>query len=69
MTDFDAYDEFGDFDGTDAHPLMTALGQGLPITLLVDLIDPKGPRSFEMYAREQSGRRAITSDVDSAMTA
>jgi hypothetical protein len=36
-----------------AHPLMTALGRGLPITLLVDLIDPNGPRSAEMYERER----------------
>jgi len=35
------------------HPLMTALGRGLPITLLVDLIDPNGPRSAEMLEREQ----------------
>jgi hypothetical protein len=34
------------------HPLMTALGRGLPITLLVDLIDPAGPRSREMFERE-----------------
>ena len=34
------------------HPLMAALGHGLPITLLVDLIDPNGPRSFEMFERE-----------------
>jgi hypothetical protein len=35
-----------------AHPLMRALGHGLPITLLVDLIDPNGPRSHEMFERE-----------------
>jgi hypothetical protein len=34
------------------HPLMTALGRGLPITLLIDLIDPAGPRSQEMFERE-----------------
>jgi hypothetical protein len=34
------------------HPLMTALGRGLPITLLVDLIDPSGPRSRELFERE-----------------
>ncbi len=39
------------------HPLMTALGRGLPITLLVDLIDPNGPRSAEMYEREGAGER------------
>lgn len=37
---------------TSVHPLLTALGRGLPITLLVDLIDPNGPRSAEMYERE-----------------
>ena len=31
---------------------MTALGRGLPITLLIDLIDPAGPRSQEMFERE-----------------
>jgi hypothetical protein len=36
----------------DQHPLMTTLGRGLPITLLIDLIDPNGPRSLEMYERE-----------------
>jgi hypothetical protein len=34
------------------HPLMTALGRGLPIALLIDLIDPAGPRSQEMFERE-----------------
>jgi hypothetical protein len=38
------------------HPLMTALGRGLPITLLVDLIDPGGPRSAEMLERERPAR-------------
>jgi hypothetical protein len=42
-------------DDIDQHPMMTALGLGLPITLLVDLVDPNGPRSAEMYAREQAG--------------
>jgi hypothetical protein len=37
---------------TSVHPLMTALGRGLPITLLVDLVDPNGPRSAEMFERE-----------------
>lgn len=36
------------------HPLMKALGRGLPITLLIDLIDPNGPRSHEMFEREGS---------------
>jgi hypothetical protein len=34
------------------HPLMTALSRGLPISLLIDLIDPAGPRSQEMFERE-----------------
>lgn len=38
------------------HPLMKAMRRGLPITLLVDLIDPNGPRSHEMFERE--GKRA-----------
>jgi len=38
--------------GRDEHPLMTAMGRGLPITLLIDLVDPNGPRSAEMFARE-----------------
>ena len=41
------------------HPLMKAMRRGLPITLLVDLVDPNGPRSHEMFERE--GKRA---DVD-----
>jgi hypothetical protein len=36
----------------DQHPLMTALGRGLPISLLIDLVDPFGPRSLEMFERE-----------------
>jgi hypothetical protein len=38
------------------HPLMKAMRRGLPITLLVDLLDPNGPRSHEMFERE--GKRA-----------
>jgi hypothetical protein len=54
------------------HPLMTALGRGLPITLLVDLIDPNGPRSREMFERE--GKRAdadvlVIPDLTIAQTA
>ena len=41
------------------HPLMTAMGRGLPITLLIDLIDPAGPRSQEMFERE-----GISADAD-----
>jgi hypothetical protein len=41
------------------HPLMAALGLGLPITLLVDLIDSQGPRSHEMFDRE-----GLTADAD-----
>ncbi len=44
--------EIRDTSSADVHPLMTALGRGLPITLLVDLIDPNGPRSAEMFERE-----------------
>ena len=38
------------------HFLMKAMRRGLPITLLVDLVDPNGPRSHEMFERE--GKRA-----------
>ena len=41
------------------HPLLTALGRGLPITLLIDLIDPNGPRSAEMLERERPTRREV----------
>ena len=41
------------------HPLMKAMRCGLPITLLVDLVDPNGPRSREMFERE-----AIKADAD-----
>jgi hypothetical protein len=34
------------------HPLMAALGRGLPITLVIDVIDPAGPCSQEMFERE-----------------
>jgi hypothetical protein len=39
----------------DGHPLMGALAKGLPVTLLIDLVDPNGPRSHEMYEREGIG--------------
>jgi hypothetical protein len=55
-------------DDVDQHPMMTALGQGLPITLLVDLIDPNGPRSAEMYARERPGA-SPAAHRDTAQTA
>jgi hypothetical protein len=38
------------------HPLMSAMRRGVPITLLIDLVDPNGPRSQEMFERE--GKRA-----------
>lgn len=44
----------------DVHPLMTALSHGLPITLLVDLLDPNGPRSAEMYKREGVTASAVS---------
>lgn len=39
---------------------MGALAHGLPITLLVDLIDPNGPRSAEMYEREAAANDVRT---------
>jgi hypothetical protein len=48
------------------HPLMTALGRGLPITLLVDLIDPSGPRSQEMYQRESTSPDAVVLTIPEA---
>jgi hypothetical protein len=45
------------------HPLMTALGRGLPITLLVDLIDPSGPRSHELFEREGTSMNSMDADV------
>jgi hypothetical protein len=52
-----------------AHPLMGALAQGLPITLLADLMDPAGPRSAEIYAREGFGGLSMTVNPESAQTA
>jgi hypothetical protein len=54
------------------HALMKALHRGLPITLLVDLIDPNGPRSHELFERE--GKRAdadvlVIPEVARALTA
>ena len=45
------------------HPLMTALGRGLPITLLIDLIDPSGPRSHELFEREGTSINSPDADV------
>ena len=41
---------------TDARPdsdVMELLRQGIPLTLLLDLADPCGPRSDELYAVER----------------
>ncbi|MDP9394096.1 MAG: hypothetical protein M3Q27_07500 [Actinomycetota bacterium] len=35
------------------HPVMGALSRGVPITLLCDLFDPRGPRSQDIYAVER----------------
>ena len=55
-------------DDLEQHPLMGALALRLPITLLVDLIDPSGPRSAEMFATERPGLRVLDGDA-TAMTA
>jgi hypothetical protein len=34
------------------HPVMAALGQGVPLTLLMDLADPSGPDSRTVLATE-----------------
>ena len=41
-----------DRDSGCPHVLMEVIRRGIPITLLVDLIDPNGPRSGEMFERE-----------------
>jgi hypothetical protein len=53
----------------DEHPLMGALAKGLPITLLIDLIDPNGPRSHEMYEREAIGSDERAAAPTTARTA
>ena len=35
-----------------AHPVMTALARGIPVTLLMDLLDPSGPDSRAVLATE-----------------
>jgi len=35
-----------------AHPVMTALARGIPVTLLMDLLDPAGPDSRTVLATE-----------------
>jgi hypothetical protein len=35
-----------------AHPVMTALARGIPVTLLMDLLDPAGPDSRTVLAIE-----------------
>jgi len=35
-----------------AHPVMTALARGIPVTLLMDLLDPSGPDSRTVLATE-----------------
>ena len=36
----------------DQHAVMTAIHNGVPITLICDLADPAGPRSAEILAWE-----------------
>ena len=36
------------------HPVMAALANGCPLTLLVDLADPDGPDSRRIMAREHA---------------
>jgi hypothetical protein len=52
-----------------AHPLMSALALGLPITLLVDLIDPNGPRSHEMFDLEDISPDAAVLTIPEAARA
>ena len=35
-----------------AHPVMAALARGIPVTLLMDLLDPSGPDSRSVLATE-----------------
>ena len=35
-----------------AHPVMTALARGIPVTLLMDLLDASGPDSRSVLATE-----------------
>ena len=36
------------------HPVMAALADGCPLTLLIDLTDPQGPDSKRIMAREHA---------------
>ena len=36
------------------HPVMAALADGCPLTLLIDLTDPRGPDSKRILAREHA---------------
>ena len=36
------------------HPVMAALAAGCPLTLLIDLTDPRGPDSKRIMAREHA---------------
>ena len=54
MRDSSAVDVMPVIAGTSpaAHPVMTALARGIPITLLMDLLDPSGPDSRMVLATE-----------------
>lgn len=47
--------------GREEHPLMTALGRGLPISLLVDVIDPNGDRARSKCSTEKASQRTTKS--------
>ncbi len=40
--------------------VMRLLGAGVPLTLLVDLVDPRGPRSQEILLHESGEARERT---------
>jgi hypothetical protein len=45
-------------------PVMALLRDGVPITLLLDLADPTGPRSHEIYDLERRVPVTIALDAD-----
>jgi hypothetical protein len=49
-----------DHENPPRHVLLDAIGRGLPVTLLIDLIDPNGPRSAEMFEREGLDNEQVT---------
>lgn len=50
------------------HPVMALLGQGVPLSLLLDLADPAGPPSREILEQERGVRTIVLDTPEFALS-